>query len=274
MFSYEQSIEDLGKLFMQFRENMISFLPNLIAAVVVFLIGVLIAFLFQAMMKRFVRNLDRLILHQKFRKRVRQLRLERSADLIGRILYWIIIIFFLTAATEIMGLPIVTTWLSGIVQYLPNIIVAVVIVFTGIIGGGLLRDVVSTAAASAGMIYGDVLGKIAYYAILFIAILIGINQVGIEIALLSGLIYISLAAILLGAALAFGLGARTSVNNILCSYYLQSIYREGFTIKIGEIAGQIVQITPTAVILDTTDGQVSIPAKAFSETPATLLKRD
>jgi hypothetical protein len=258
---------------MQFRDNVISFVPNLIAAVAVFLIGVLLALLFRAMVRRFVKNLDRFILHEKLQKRIRELHLERSADLISRILYWIIIVFFLTAATEILGLPIVTTWLSGIVQYLPNIVVAVVIIFTGIIGGGLLRDVVSTAAVSAGMIYGDVLGKVANYAILLIAILIGINQVGINIALLSGLIYITLAAILLGAALAFGLGARTSVNNILCSYYLQGIYREGFTIKIGEITGQIVQISPTAVILDTTDGQVCIPAKAFSETPATLLKR-
>jgi len=272
--TYKQFLEDLGRLFLQFKENVIAFVPNLIAAIVIFLIGLLLAFIVQAMMKRFIRNLDRFVSYEKLQNRIRQLRLERSAGLISKVLFWIVIVFFLTAATEVMGLPIITTWLSGIVQYLPNIVVALVIVFTGIIGGGLLRDIVSTASTTAGLAYADILGKISYYAILVVAILIGINQVGIEIALLSGLISIILAAILLGAALAFGLGARTSVNNILASYYLQGVYREGCTIRVGEIEGRILQITPTLVILETADGQVTIPAKVFSESATTLVKRD
>jgi hypothetical protein len=272
--TYKQFLEDLSRLFLQLKENVIAFVPNLIAAIAVFLIGLLLAFIVQAIIKRFIRNLDRFISYEKLQNRIKHLRLERSAGLISKILFWIVIVFFLTAATEVLGLPIITTWLSSIVQYLPNIVVAVIIVFSGIIGGGLLRDIITTASGTAGLAYADIVGKVAYYTIIFVATLIAVNQVGVNIALLSSLISIVVGAILLGAALAFGLGARTSVNNILGSYYLQGVYREGFTIKVGEIEGKIIQIGPTLVILDTGEGQVSIPAKAFNETNTTLLKRD
>lgn len=272
--SYEEFLNDMGRLFVQFKETLIAFIPRLIFAIVIILIGILIARLFQALVNRFIKNLDRFISSKKLQSGFKQVRLERSGRLVGKIVYWIILIFFLTAATEVLGLPIITTWLSGLVRYLPNILIAAIIVFLGIIGGRLLRDLITTASATAGLLYGNVLGRIAQYAVVFITILIAVDQVGIDIAILTGVIDIVLAAMLFGAALAFGLGARTSVSNILASYYLQSRYREGQIVKIGDFEGQIIQFTATAVILETTEGQVSIPAKKFSEDTSILMKRE
>jgi small-conductance mechanosensitive channel len=70
--------------------------------------------------------------------------------------------------------------------------------------------------------------------------------------------------------LAFALGSQTSVSNILAAYYLQKIYKIGQTVKIGDIEGQITQMTPTALILQTPAGQMMVPAKVFSETVSTL----
>jgi hypothetical protein len=272
--SYEQLLADLGEMFVKFKDNLIAIIPNLVFAIIIILIGILIARLIQALVNRFIKNLDRLVSSKKLQKGLKQMRLERSTRLVGKIIYWIIIVFFLTAATEVLGLPIITTWLSGLVRYLPNILIAAIIVFLGIIGGRLLRDIITTASGTAGLLYGNVLGRIAQYAVLLITILIAVNQVGINITILTGVIDIILAAVLFGAALAFGLGARTSVSNILAAYYLQSRYREGQIIKIEDIEGRIIPITSTAVILETSHGQVSIPAKKFSEDTSTLLKRE
>jgi hypothetical protein len=272
--SYEQLLADLGEMFVKFKDNLIAIIPNLVFAIIIILIGILIARLIQALVNRFIKNLDRLVSSKKLQKGLKQMRLERSTRLVGKIIYWIIIVFFLTAATEVLGLPIITTWLSGLVRYLPNILIAAIIVFLGIIGGRLLRDIITSASGTAGLLYGNVLGRIAQYAVLLITILIAVNQVGINITILTGVIDIILAAVLFGAALAFGLGARTSVSNILAAYYLQSRYREGQIIKIEDIEGRIIPITSTAVILETSHGQVSIPAKKFSEDTSTLLKRE
>ena len=122
--------------------------------------------------------------------------------------------------------------------------------------------------------HGKWLGKIAHYTIVIIAILIAVDQVGINITVLANFIDIFLAALLFGAAFAFGLGARTSVSNILASYYVQNRYHPGQIVRIGEIEGEIIQLAPTSVIIETSQGQVTVPARKFSEETSTLLKKE
>jgi len=271
--SYEQLIKDLEILYIQFKEGFIELIPKLIFAVLIVLIGLLVARLFKAIVSRFIRNLDRFISSRKLKSRLKQSRLENSSVLLSRIVYWIITIFFVTTATEVLGLPVITAWLSSLVQYMPNILVAVIIIFLGLIGGRLLKDIVSSASSRTGLLYANILGRIIQYATLFFSILVAIDQIGVDIKILADVIDIILAALLFGAALAFGLGARVSVSNILASYYVQNHYREGQVIKIAGVEGEIIQITNTMVIIATDNGQVTIPAKKFSEMMSSLLKK-
>ena len=270
--TYEQLLQDLHTLLIQFKANLISILPNLVFAIIILIIGFFTARILRALVSRFITNLDRFIISKKLKNKIREIQLEQSAKLGGKIIYWFVLIFFLTIATQVLGLPVITTWLSGLVYYLPNIIFAAIIIFLGIIGGKLLGEMISTAAASSSLAYISVLGKIIQYTILFITILIAIDQIGINIDILTNVIDIILAAILLGAALAFGLGAKTSVSNILASHYFKNRYNEGQMIRIGDIEGKIIQITPTAVIVDTLEGTATIPAKKFSENFSILIK--
>jgi len=140
-------------------------------------------------------------------------------------------------------------------------------------GGKLLKDLLVKTSEKAGFLYSTVLGNTVQYAIILITILIAVNQVGINTGILTDLIDIIIAAILLGAALAFGLGAKTSISNILASYYLQNRYKEGQFVKIDDTEGRIIQITNVAVIIDSAQGQVSVPAKRFSENNSILMNQ-
>ena len=272
--NFNQWFEDLGNLFLEIRESLVAFLPKFIFALIIFFIGYLIARFVQAMVKRFVRNSDRFVTNQRLKDHLQKRDLEHSSIFISKTLYWIILILFITLASEIMGLPVITAWLSGIVQYLPNIFAAIIIIFVGIIGGRLLADVILSATTKTGITYGYVLSKIVQYSILLITILIAIDQIGIDIALLTIILSVVIAALLFGAALSFGLGAKTSVSNILASYYLHNTYKEGDTVRINNIEGKIIHINSTSVILNTPDGQVSIPAKDFNEYVSVLIKKD
>ncbi len=272
--SYDQFIADLSSLLIQFKANLIAFTPKIVFALAIILVGILVAKLFQTIVNRSINRLDRFISTRKFKSRLKKIRFDKSAKLIAKIVYWIVLVFFITAATEILGLPIITTWLSGLVHYLPNILVAVIIIFLGIIGSRLLGDIISSASSTAGIQYSGILGKITQYIIILLTILIAVDQVGIDITILTHVIDILLAALLFGAALAFGLGARTEVSNILASYYLQNQYREGQIVKIENTEGKIIQISSTSVMFETSAGQVSVPAKHFSENVSTLVKRE
>jgi small-conductance mechanosensitive channel len=76
---------------------------------------------------------------------------------------------------------------------------------------------------------------------------------------------------LAGAGLAFGLGARTAVSNIIASHYVSQAYRVGQTVRVGSVEGQIVQTTPTAVFIASPEGRVMVPANQFSETTSVLV---
>ena len=264
-------VHEFDKILALFSKSVIEFLPNILAAVLFLLIGFMIASIVRSLCNRFIKKIDRLIPGKKIHYQIQPARLERSAQVISNIFYWIIIFFFLTAATETIGLPVVTTWLSGIASYLPKILAAVLICLAGIIGSVLLRDLISTTAESAGILHSRILGRICQYTILLITILVGVEQLDIDITFLTNVILICVFLLLFGAVLAFALGARTSVNNILGSFYLQRLYKVGQTVRIGDSEGQITQITPIAVILDTADGRVYIPAGKFNELISTLI---
>jgi small-conductance mechanosensitive channel len=269
-----QVLFDIDLMLNQLEDILFLFLPKLLLAIIIFLSGFILARIIRALINRFIDRMERMIPNKTVQKKLKQISIDPSTRLFSNLIYWIIIIFFLTAATEILGLPIITNWLGGLVNYLPNLLLAALLIFTGVIGGRLLRDTVNTAITKAGATYGDIVGQFAYYVIVVIAILLAITQIGVDLAILTGIIHIVLAAALFGATLAFGIGAKTSISNILACYYLQSRYKVGETVKIDNIEGQILEFTPTSLIMESDIGQITIPAKKFSEENSILIKKE
>jgi small-conductance mechanosensitive channel len=118
------------------------------------------------------------------------------------------------------------------------------------------------------------LGRLVYVAILLIAAVTGIDQIGIESRFLTATITIVISSVVGAAALAFGLGAKTAVSNIIASHYLRQIYRAGHLVRVGEVQGKITEITNTVVILESASGRLAVPAKEFSESVSILLRSE
>jgi small-conductance mechanosensitive channel len=269
--SENRLLGELGNLLLSFKAGLFRILPNLILAVVVLIVGIFIAKLFRAIIIRLVTRIDRFVPNKKIQDRLRRYLSEKPiGKVIGGIVFWIVVFFFLAAGTEILGLPVITTWLSSITGYLPKILAAVLIGAAGLIGAIVVRDIITTISASAGILFGNTLGKLAQVTIILITILIAIEQIGINVSILISLITIIIGAIIFGAAFAFGMGAKDSVNNILSSYYLQKRYKVGDQIEIDGKKGKIIEITSTSVVLESSDEQILIPAKKFSEVVSVL----
>jgi small-conductance mechanosensitive channel len=255
-------------------ESVMLLLPRFLAAAGLMLAGYIVARFARSLSRRLFLNISRAVPSKKIQARLSPARLEPFARVISKFLFWILIFFFATAATETLGLPVVTTWLSGVANYLPRTLTAVLICVAGVIGGLIVRDMIASATAGAHISYGGVLGVFAQYAIVILSILIAIEQLGIDIQFLTGVLMIFFGAALFGAGLAFGLGARSSVSNILASYALQKTFVVGQRIRIGDAEGEIAEITSVAVIVRTSDGRRHIPAKQFNEISIDLLEKD
>lgn len=265
---------EFERLMGQLQENLLAFLPKLLGALFIVFMGILLAYFLRAIIQHLTKRLDQLAT-DRIRSGLHRIGIKNTAsEMVGNVVFWIILLFCLTIATETLGLPVVTTWLSGIALYLPRILAAILICIVGLAGSLLLRDIILRATTSAGILYGHILAKLSQTAVVLVSVLIAIEHVGIGISVLTGIITIVIGAILFGMALAFGLGARTSISNILASHYIQKTYRVGHTIKIENITGRIIQITPTAVIIENDEGQTHIPANTFSVATSSLVLRE
>ncbi len=253
-------------------ENGLQYLPRLIGFFTFLIVGWILARVSQAVISRLVSSLDLWLKITTIRSEIRHLGMEKPAsEIMGKIVFWFVLLFFVAAATETLGLAVVSSLVSGISYYLPNVLAAALIGFGGFLVGNLARKGVSRATASAGIVYGELLARGTQALVLVVTLLIAIDQIGIRMEFLMILIALFFGTMLSGMALAFGLGAKTLVGNILASHYLQRIYRSGQTVKIGDVQGRILEVSATAVLLETSEGRVLMPAHEFSQKASTLL---
>ncbi len=109
--------------------------------------------------------------------------------------------------------------------------------------------------------------------IVLVMAIVAIDELGIESTILTVTVATFFAATFGAAAVAFGLGARSSVSNILASRYVRKAYGVGDFVRVGEFEGKITEITDTAVMLESGEGRVMVPAQRFNDESSLLVKR-
>jgi hypothetical protein len=200
-------------------------------------------------------------------KRLRQ----SSSVLLSSFVYWLVILIFIAGATSVLKLQIFTRWFDSLLVYLPNLLAGAVIILAGIIFGTAARTLVTQMARSVQLSHSELLGRFGQFSVVATAIIIGINQFGVNVSFLTDLATVAFAVILAAFGLGVALATPGHVSNMISARQLQQIYQEGDEIAIGEYRGRIITISNNSVILDTEQGETTIPAKLFAEMPATKL---
>ena len=196
------------------------------------------------------------------------------ANLVASILFWITLFVFVTAALDTAGLTAVSAWLERIVEFLPGIVTGGLIILVGYILSALVRDVTLAAAHAAEFTESVVISRLAQGITLVTALVIGLDQIGIDVTFLTTMLGVTSAAVLFGFALAFGLGARSLVSNLIAAHHLRDILEPGQDIRVGEYEGTVLEVSTTAIILDTPEGRTSLPASLYQEQAMVILLQD
>lgn len=264
------------------QERLEEFAPQLGAAAALIAVGFIIAWLIRSVALRVLRiwserlgdRADAMSEHSGLKAPVERVRPDNAAiDLVGRAVFFLVFLVFFAAATEALELPVVSAWVLGLANYLPQVVAAAAVLLLGVITGNFARRFVSGAADTADVVYSAALGRAAHITIVSVSAVIAVDQLGVEVTFLVITVAIVLAAGLGSAALAFGLGAQTAVRNIVATHYLAGRYQVGHRVRVGDVEGRVVEITPTAVILASLEGEVMVPAKEFSEQTSVLVER-
>lgn len=189
--------------------GIIDFLPNLLGAILILLVGLIIAKLLEkgtdALLEklRFDQALDRGGVNRALARTGTKL---DPSSLVARLVFWVVALVAILMASNALGLTAVSQMFYSLITYIPNVIVAVFIVIIGLMLGELVRDLI---AASMGGVSGySVVGKVAKAAIVILAVFMALDQLEVAPDIVRTAFTLLLGAAALAAGLAFGLGCR------------------------------------------------------------------
>ena len=245
-------------------------LPTLFAALIIIIVGWIVAALVAKGLARLLRVVRFNELAQRagieqFLERA-QIKLDPSGAL-AALVKWFVILLFLVAAANTLGWPQVSQFLNRILAYLPNVAVAVIILIVGLALAGFIRDMVRGAVASTGAAErsANVIALATYWLFAIITALTALNQLGIAITL-SETLYVamfgSVAAIL---ALSFGLGGRALAGDLVAGWTLSAQLDPGDEVTIGEDRGAVVRVGPTSTVIRTEQREIILPNSVVAQ---------
>jgi len=208
-------IDNWGQVLTQSFQNLwvgvVSFVPNLVVAILIVIIGWAIGALIGRVISQIVKSL-------KIDEALRKAGVEEflnhgginlnAGDFLGGLVKWFIMLVFLIGALDVVHLTEVNLFLRNILGYIPNVIVAVLILIAASIIGEVLRKIVVSSAMAAGVRSAGFLGSVTKWAIWIFAILVALSQLGIAAVLVHTLFTGFVVAFSLALGLSFGLGGQ------------------------------------------------------------------
>ncbi len=199
-------------------ESIVNALPEVLAALIVFILGLALAAALNHVIVRLVAflKIDELLAKVEIHKALERMGLKlRVGHLLGWIVKWFFVIVALIAATNILHWEQVTDFLKQVVFYIPNVIIAVIILLAGILLGNFVRRVVKSAVEAAKLSSAGFLAGLAKWAIVVFSFMAALVQLQIAPDLIRTLFTGLVAMLAIAGGLAFGLGGRDHASRVL-----------------------------------------------------------
>ena len=248
------------------------FLPQLGGALALLVIGLLVARLIGALVRRALTRarVDDLAQRWRIDETLGRAGLRTSlAGLCGAVVRIVLSVVVVFASLTLLGLEPLSQSLNEAVLFLPKLIVAMALILAGLVLSGLLRERVDRLTYQ--MDFPIPLGQLAQIATLAIFAIMAAAQVGVSAGVLIIVLAILLGAVAATFAIAFGLGGREVARALNAGRFVRGAYDVGQTIEVGDLRGQIVAIEPDATVLGTDGGhRVRVPNHMLLESVVTI----
>jgi small-conductance mechanosensitive channel len=253
----------LSTSYEQLNNYLVTHVPQLISALFLILLGWVIAWVCSKLTLTTVTFIGRM-----WQKAAREVTSTKVAEIklshaivISKTVFWVVMLFFVAAATSSLGLDFFSSWLNALLSYLPQMLAAVFIVLAGYLLSNVVAVMVESAAESSSFSQPSTIGSIAKFTIIFVAFVVGIEQLGINVQFITTFIIVVVGVLLFGMALAFGIGSNSFVANIIAAKQAKNHFRLNEYVKIADTEGTLVDITATMLLIETAEGRVLVPAR-------------
>lgn len=216
--------------FQKLWAGVIGFAPNFVVALVIVLLGWFIGSVIGRLVAQVIKSIR---VDEALRKAGVEEALRKggvllnSGGFLGALIKWFIIVVFLVAAFNVLGLTQVNDFLTQVVLlYLPRVIVAVLVLLLSAVIGDVMQKIVLTSAKTAQIRHAKLLGAITKWSIWIFAVLVALTQLGIATALIQTLFTGFVIALSLAVGLSFGLGGQQAAADYIGRIKQEISHRE------------------------------------------------
>jgi small-conductance mechanosensitive channel len=252
----------VGNALTRMYSDIVSVLPDVVNGLIVLIVGYVIArivgWLVRLVLTR--AGLDDLSERRGIGSGLRGLRIGLTPSrLIAQTVFGLLFLSFAITAVRLMRFETVAVLLERLLDFLPNVIAALMVFLLGSMVARLAGNWVSLIAAASSLGYARQLGSLVQYVVTLFVMVLALGVLGIQVGLLVTAITIMIGAFGLVIGLALGLGARTIVYHILAGYYVRQRYQPGQTITLGQISGEVSGTGSVNTVVTTDEGSTIIP---------------
>ena len=188
--------------------SFINILPGIIAALILLILGYFVAMGVGYLIKTLVEKsgLDRHIEKSKFAKSVGHFNLSL---IVGEVVKWYVFIIFLAQGVDQLELGTLSSLLQEFVRWLPSLVLAAIVVILGVALAHFISMKIEEHTHTRGVKFFSKILKIVIY---FIVLIVGLQQIGVDVAILENTWYLLMGALAVGLAIALGVGLGGSLK--------------------------------------------------------------
>lgn len=268
--------ETLLNALQEIMSKIAQFLPNILGAFIVFIVG----WLFTKFILFLLKRLFKLIKLENHLEKIKQKPFVNSyfsklnlIQILLSIVKYTFYIIIISIIFEILGWASISQKIIDLLDYLPKLISGLVIFIIGINVASFVKKSLFSLFQAMDLLYGKIISQIVYYILAIIVTITSLNQAGVDTSIITNNLTVVLAAFLLTLTLALGLGARNVVDSLLHTFYSKKRFSVGQNIKLenGQ-EGTIVAIDSMYFSIDIGEEIIVIPIKKLSEQITSIKK--
>lgn len=240
----------------------VSAVPAVFTAIMVLLIGYIIARSLAALVRKTLASSGLDALAEKLNEidivSKTNMKIVPSA-ILSKVLYYFLLLIFSIVATDILGMPAVSQIVSDLINYIPNVIAAGIVLLVGVLFADMLKGVVKSSCESLNIPSANIISSFVFYFVFITTAVSALGQAKIDTDFIKSNLTVILGAIAGAFALGYGLASKDMMASFLASFYTKDKFEIGDVVTIEGVKGEIVEMDSTSVIIKTENSHVVIP---------------
>ena len=240
----------------------VSGIPSFVMAIVILIVGLIVSKIVLKVVKTLLVNIKIDVLGEKLNEidfiESANVKIELST-VFSKIIYYILLLFFLVAATDALKMPAVSNLVVSIFNFVPKLLVALIFLIIGILAADAIKSVVLTTCNSLEIPSGKIISSFLFYFLLINIFISVLSLAEIETAFLQQNISIVLGGIVLAFAIGYGLASKDTMSNLLASYGNNDKFKIGDTLTIDGDTGEVIDLDGSSVTISVNDRRIIYP---------------